>query len=696
MNAQAVGIDLGTTYSCIAYLNQHGTPITLPNQEGELSTPSVVLFDADEVVVGTEALRNSIVSPERVVTHAKRYIGDSYKQYPIDRDFYTPVDISAIILRKLLDAAEDQIGKVTRAVITVPAQFSDTQRQNTIEAGLKAGLDRVDIINEPIAAALCYVLGTEGLWFSELAEEQRIMVYDLGGGTFDLSVVKYRQDEVTVIASGGDLKLGGIDWNKALEIATCESFYREFDADPRLDPSSMQSLSLEVEQTKRSLSMRPKATLTCHHGGFRKSYQISQDQFRQLTKPLVDKTEKITLGLLKNHRLGWAHIDAVLTVGGASRMPMIRDMLKGLSGRTLNTSLSPDQSIAHGAAYYAGMLLSNTDFARSLLSSEATARLSKMRQNSVNARALGFLVKDPDTQQRFPHYLLPANTSLPAEAKHVYGTMIANQRQVCLRLIESGGSSEEQYSELGLCEVAALPPNLPIGSAIEVTLKYDEQARVHVTARDVTSGQVAETQITRKENLIAEQLARQQQPVPQEETAQAAPQTQAKTAQKSEARLIDMGEILDAAPYADEIGKDLTIQKSSGVSAKPKPSRPKPPEDDGITDIDFPDTDMPIPLCNECGEPLNARLQCTHCVPKQATTPSPKREPSSSTTKRRKQTSGKKVAAEAKSRGKRPQKSVSSQGKKTLSLPSDGEIIDLHSPPKNRPTSNKPNKRQRP
>ena len=233
LKTHAVGIDLGTTYSCISYLNEHGEPVTLANQEGDLSTPSVVLFDeGGEVVVGTEALRNAVVKPLRVVQNSKRYMGNAEHKWVVDDRSYTPIDIATLVLKKLLSAAEEQIGKIDQAVITVPAQFSDVQRQWVMEAGKRAGLSKVDMINEPVAAALCYVLGTEGLWFTELAEEQRIMVYDLGGGTFDLSLVKYQKNEVKVIASSGDLNLGGIDWNRMLLDAIAKQFVKEFKVDP--------------------------------------------------------------------------------------------------------------------------------------------------------------------------------------------------------------------------------------------------------------------------------------------------------------------------------------------------------------------------------------------------------------------------------------------------------------------------------
>lgn len=501
----SVGIDLGTTYSCISYLSPQGQPITLPNEEGELTTPSVVLIDGSDVIVGTEALRNAVSHPDRVIQHAKRYMGDTRKSWTVDGQRYTPVDVSAFIIRKLLDGAEDRLGPIKQAVITVPAQFSDIQRQWTTEAGRLAGLERVDIINEPVAAALCHVLG-EGNWFAEIANDQTVMVFDLGGGTFDLSLVKYNKDKVTVVASGGDLNLGGLDWNKALENFACDAFARELSSDPRYDSETMQSVALEIEQAKRSLSVRPRATISLTHAGRRKVIGIDRQEFESLTDPLVKRCEGITLDLLKSLKIGWARVDAVLITGGATRMPMIRSMLKRISGTTLNSTLSPDQSISHGAAYYAGMILSGDKFASSFLNRQATARLGRFKQQSVNARELGILVRDTQTGQRVPHYLIPANTALPCAYKQTFGTVSTNQRRVHLHIVESGTSGDQPFVELGACIIEDLPANLPVNTPIEVTIRYDEQARVHVSARELASGKAARVSIIRVENVISQTL----------------------------------------------------------------------------------------------------------------------------------------------------------------------------------------------
>ena len=608
----AVGIDLGTTYSCIAWLNEHGQPVTIPNQEGELSTPSVVFFDGDQPVVGTEGLRNAIASPDRVVQHAKRYMGNAEKFWKVGDTRYTPVHISGMILRKLVAAAQEQIGEICEAVITVPAQFSDAQRHATMQAGHAAGLERIEMINEPVAAALCHVLGNEGLAFTELAIDQQLLVFDLGGGTLDLAIVKYKTNEVRVVASDGDLELGGLDWTRVLVDAAADKFIADFGDDPRSNPGSLQFLSLEAEQAKRSLSVRPRAAITVQHEGHRKTYQIEQAEFEALSRHLIQRSEEITRRILKDNKFGWAHVDVVLTTGGASRMPMIRESLKKLSGRTLNSSLSPDQSIAHGAAYYAGMLLSNQQYTRTVFSSTASSRLAKVKQQSVNARALGILVRDETSGKRVPHYLIAANTPLPVAVTHVFGTVVANQNRVHVRIVESGAGADRPPTVLGDCQITDLPAELPEGTEIEVTISYDHQARVHVAAREPVSGRAAEAEIIRQENVNA-QLGQQPgqddddvlglfdiaadnrpelKPVPQSATPLrgVSPPPAKKTTPAKMPAPVQIPEF-DAL----SVLSGLANQKSS----------------DGKMEIG----DQPVLLCNDCGAPLDRRGTCSLCGP---------------------------------------------------------------------------------
>lgn len=602
-HTHAVGIDLGTTYSCIAWLNEYGQPVTIPNQEGELSTPSVVFFDGSQPVVGTEAMRNAIASPERVVQHAKRYMGDAEKFWKIDDTRYSPVHISGMILRKLISAAQEQIGEIREAVITVPAQFSDAQRHATMQAGHAAGLERIEMINEPVAAALCNVLGNEGLAFTELAIDQQLLVFDLGGGTLDLAIVKYKTNEVRVIASDGDLELGGLDFTKVLVDAAAEKFIADFGNDPRSHRGSLQFLSLEAEQAKRSLSVRPRAAITVQHEGHRKTYQIELPEFEALSRKLIQRCEEVTRRILKDKQFGWAHIDVVLTTGGASRMPMIRESLKKLSGRTLNSSLSPDQSIAHGAAYYAGMLLSNDQYARTVFNSTASSRLANVQQQSVNARALGILIRD-DSGNRVPHYLIPANTPLPVSRTHVFGTVIENQNRVRVRIAESGAGADRPPTELGDCEITELPPNLPEGTEIEVTISYDRQARVHVSAREPVSGRRAEAEIIRLENV---DLQLQEKPAIVEQDAikvSMLPNTPGRvkddrpTHKKSATvRVPNSGTKHPGTTSSQAVRPDLSaLAEIASLS-------------DNVAEIE----EQPVLLCNDCGTPLQRDGRCGSC-----------------------------------------------------------------------------------
>lgn len=579
--SHAVGIDLGTTYSCIAWLNKHGQPVTIPNQEGELATPSVVFLDGDEFVIGTEALRNAIAHPNQVVQNAKRFMGDSNKTWQIDGNSLTPDAVSSRILHKLLDAATQKIGPISEAVITVPAQFSDSQRRATAQAGHAAGLKKVEVINEPVAAALCHVLGSEGIAFTELAIDQQLLLFDLGGGTLDLAVISYTNDQVRVVASDGDLELGGLDWTNIIVEIAAERFLEEFREDPRQDPESHQALMLEAEQAKRSLSVRPRAAVTVQHAGNRQTCQIEKEEFEEHSQKLLQRAAAITRRILKDNQLGWAHIDAVLTTGGASRMPMVKNCLQEVSGRTLNSSLSPDHSISHGAAYYAGMLLSNSRFARTVFSSQASDRLSKIRQQSVSARSLGIMIREEQTGQRVPHYLVQQNTPLPVSRTHTFGTVVDNQTTVRVRIVESGAGPDKPPTELGDCKITGLPAGLPEGTQVDVTISYDTQARVHVSARELTTNRSAEVEIVREE-AIARPPSQQKPPTQQNFTPASKPEEAGQPATKSN-------------------GLNSSLETLAGLSLEFSTTP-------ATTD------EAVLFCCTKCGRPLTSEAECEACV----------------------------------------------------------------------------------
>jgi len=604
----AVGIDLGTTYSCIAWLNEHGQPVTIPNEEGELSTPSVVFIERGQPVVGTEALRHAIVSPDRVIQFAKRSMGDNNRFWKIDEQRYSPVQVSAIILRKLLKAARNQLGEIREAVITVPAQFSEAQRQATVLAGYEAGLERIEMINEPTAAALCHVLGQEGLAFSALAIDEQLLVFDLGGGTLDLAIIQYKPEEVRVIAVDGDLELGGIDWTRTLQDLAAGKFIADTGNDPRSTPEDLQYLALEAEQAKRSLSVRPQTKITVRSGGVLQSYTILLSEFEQACRSLVERSELVVKRLLAETGLRWAKINTVLITGGATRMPMIREALKRLSGRTLNTTLSPDQSIAHGAAYYAGMLLADRGRAQTVFKGSTARRTPSVRIRSVNARALGILIRDETSSERIPHYLLPPNTPLPASVTHVFGTVVANQTRVRVRIVESGTAPDRPHVVLGDCEITQLPPNLPEGTEIEVTISYDRQARVHVTAREPLSNRAAEVELVRRENISDEGTGGPQ--TLGQAASSASPAAPASSASLAKATAAAKASAAAPAPAAERAQRKPTSDTNDGLDVRDLLEQ--------LSDFSPPGgsaafSDQPVLLCNTCGKPLGRGGICPAC-----------------------------------------------------------------------------------
>jgi molecular chaperone DnaK len=361
-----VGIDLGTTFSAIAYLDRAGTPVTIPNAEGDLTTPSAILFESDgSVVVGKQALRAAMVQPERVATCVKRDMGETFYGRIVAGRRWKPQHLSAFILRKLKQDAERRIGPVRGAVVTVPAYYDEARRQATIDAGKIAGLHVVDIINEPTAAALAYafrrVSGAAGQ--GDALERLRVappgatvMVYDLGGGTFDVTVIRQIEHQVHVLATDGDLFLGGKDWDERIVDYSAKLFIDQHGVDPREDSQCCQELWRACEEAKKDLSARRSTMFSVNHAGSHLGVSLARDQFEQMTNDLLYRTESRIVRVLRNAKLSWADIGEVILVGGSSRMPQVREMVAAVSGKAPNDSLAFDEIVAHGAAVHGAIL----------------------------------------------------------------------------------------------------------------------------------------------------------------------------------------------------------------------------------------------------------------------------------------------------------------------------------------------------
>ena len=358
-----VGIDLGTTFSAVAYLDRMGFPVTIPNAEGELITPSAVLFEPDgSVVVGRQALRAAIVQPERVALCVKRDMGETFYSRIVAGRRWKPQHLAAFILRKLKQDAERRIGPVRGAVITVPAYYDEARRQATVDAGRIASLRVVDIINEPTAAALAYafrkVVDRGDLDAIEQLKSAggTVAVYDLGGGTFDVTVIRQCENQVNVLATDGDLFLGGRDWDERIVNHVAKAFIETFGTDPRENPQAMQELWRAAEEAKKDLSSRQATMFSISHAGHQLPVTLTRDQFGQMTKDLLYRTESRIVRVLRNAHLSWSDLNEVLLVGGSSRMPQVPEMIATLSGKPPNGSLAFDEIVADGAVVHGAVL----------------------------------------------------------------------------------------------------------------------------------------------------------------------------------------------------------------------------------------------------------------------------------------------------------------------------------------------------
>ncbi|HVC98800.1 MAG TPA: Hsp70 family protein [Pirellulales bacterium] len=473
----AVGIDLGTTYSVVAHLDHQGRPTSIPNGNGDVLTPSVVLFDRDGTIVGKEAVLAATLEPDCVADCVKRDMGSKHYRKPINGEYLPPEVISSYILRRLRADAERKLGPVTKAVITVPAYFDETRRRATMDAGRMAGLEVIDIINEPTAAAIMFgyqegFLDKEGRVQGD--RPLRVLVYDLGGGTFDVTVVEMAGQSVKAIATDGDVQLGGKDWDEKLVEIAARRMESVVAGDPREDPETAIDLWNAAERAKRTLSERTKATMIVHHQGKRHKLEITREEFEEATAPLVMRTRMTAEIVLMQAGLTWSEIDKVLVVGGSTRMPMVKQMLAELAGKVVDQSVSADEAVAHGAALYADLLLQRQG---------AGAGHTQFQVTNVNSHSLGVVGLDPISGRMLNRTIIRKNTPLPHAASQRFKTSMDNQPNVEVRVVEGESELPEACSKVGTCVIRDLPPNLPAGRPVEVRYAYQENGRLQVAAK---------------------------------------------------------------------------------------------------------------------------------------------------------------------------------------------------------------------
>jgi molecular chaperone DnaK len=505
----AVGIDLGTTYSVLARLDERGQPVTLVNSEGDRLTPSVVLFDGDEVIVGKEAMKAMNTEADHVAECAKRDMGHRTYHRVIDGKQYPPEVIQAWILNKLRRDSMHQIGPFDKAVITVPAYFDEVRRKATQDAGYMAGCEVLDIINEPTAAAVAFGFQQGFLNRSGSTDRpQQVLVYDLGGGTFDVTLMEIRGSEFLALATDGDVALGGYDWDQRLLNLAADAFQREHGVDLRADldspekgPAAAGKLWRECEDAKRTLSVRPKAPIVSEYQGKVLRVEVTREQFEEATQDLLDRTRFTCVQTLRAAGLDWSDLDRVLLVGGSTRMPMVRAMLQKISGKTPDASVAADEAVAHGAALHAGLILA-----------KRAGRPAAFSIRNVNSHSLGVVGVDSQTKRRRNGIIIPRNTPLPVSAHRKFKTAKDDQRSILVQIVEGESPSADDCTPVGRCSAANLPPGLPARTPIDVTFHYKADGRLKVRVQVPQLGAAGapnpgmETEIVRENGLSKEHM----------------------------------------------------------------------------------------------------------------------------------------------------------------------------------------------
>ena len=479
--SKIIGIDLGTTNSCVAVM-EGGKPVVIANNEGVRTTPSVVAFTKNgERLVGEPAKRQAVTNADKTISSIKRHMGTDYK-VSIDGKNYTPQEISAMILQKLKADAESYLGEsVSEAVITVPAYFNDAQRQATKDAGKIAGLDVKRIINEPTAAALAYGLDNE--------KEQKVMVYDLGGGTFDVSIIEIGDGVIEVLSTNGDTRLGGDDFDQKIMDWMIDEFKKAEGVDLSTDKMALQRLKEAAEKAKKELSSAtttninlPFITATAD-GPKHFDMNLTRAKFEELVSDLVERTAIPVQNAMKDAGLNYSDISKVLLVGGSTRVPCVQEKVKQLTGKEPNKSLNPDECVAVGASIQGGKLAGDAGAGDILLLDVTPLSLSIETMGGIATR------------------LIERNTTIPTKKSQIFSTAADNQTAVDINVLQGERQFAKDNKSLGQFRLDGIPPARRGVPQIEVTFDIDANGIVNVSAKDLGTGKEQHITITSGSNM---------------------------------------------------------------------------------------------------------------------------------------------------------------------------------------------------
>jgi len=497
--SHVIGIDLGTTYSAVAVLDDRGKPQIVLNEQGSPTTPSVVLFEDDSVTVGQFALDMAVAMPNQVAQYIKRHMGTDFRFTSSgETQSYTPEEVSALILKKIVKEARDRLGwpeddsQGQRCVITVPAYFNDSQRRATRTAGEIAGLEVLGIINEPTAAAVAFgVLKSERI-------DQTILVYDFGGGTFDVTILRVTAEggedtlsqdglHLQVIATGGDHQLGGKDINQVLVDHVVTQFKEKHGVDPCADSAEVaQDVWQRCEKAKRQLTERAETRLVISAAGKTLSLTLTREDLDALCYAKLEMTVSLVEQCLTDAKMTPQDIDVILLVGGSTRLKAVHSMLRDLFGKDPDTSINPDEAVALGAAIYAATLDTTSG-------SKAVQDLAgKVRIGDVASVGLGVEIIDRSNGEKPVHEIMvKRNTPVPAEARHTFETVRNGQTSVKIPVLIGDHTDPQLCTRIGEAVVDDLPPGRPPGQPLEAVLRYNEQGVIELVVTDVNSQRAA-------------------------------------------------------------------------------------------------------------------------------------------------------------------------------------------------------------
>lgn len=495
-----IGIDLGTTFSVGSWVDEHGDVHVAPSRDGGNTTPSVVEFGGDNIIVGKAAKASAEAQSDSVVQFVKRQMGNGkFRYYAPDDSEYTAEEISALILKRVKADCEKAIGSpVTDAVITVPAYFDSAQRQATVNAGIIAGLNVIAIINEPTAAAFAYTRGKED-------QAQTVMVYDIGGGTFDVTILRIIPGgEIQVLASDGVKRLGGIDFDNALIKYASAKILEDTGVNILEDDNAMQTLRAKCEQAKIALSSISETAITMTIQQKQVNVIVTKEKFEELTRRYVEMTEDPIDTVLSDSELSPSDLDKVLLVGGSSRIPAIRDFIFRKLHITPSAELNPDEVVSIGAAYY-GAKKQNPSFVPAETNTSSPAVPVKPPIRDVLAHGLGIISWNDETGRFVNNVIVPRNTPLPVADGHVFSSMVDNQEIAALRVTE-GDEDDVGYVRIIGQEEVALRPH-PKGSPIAIEMSADENGIISVRALDLLDKVVLKQfRLNAKETMSPEKL----------------------------------------------------------------------------------------------------------------------------------------------------------------------------------------------